>query len=188
MKKTILIVILILIIAGVAAALFYLNRGAGMPSGTGTGTESTSSTGGLPGTTGGTGTAPLVPPTGNFSSSTFPTSTTITIGTSKGSVTVNNFYRNPSLVTPDAETVLIIATNSYNLAYNTTDSSFTIGLLSEPLAAARTAAEAGLLQTLGISQADACRLNVAVYVPGSIDGDHAGINLGLSFCPGAIGL
>ena len=179
MKKTILIIILILIIIAVAAVFFFMNRGTGAPGGTGTGV--TSSTGG--------GLPPVIPITGNLASSTsFPTSTTITIGTSKGSVTVNNFYKNPALVTPDAGTVLIIATSSYNLAYNTGDSSFTIALLSEPLAAARAAAEAGLLQALGIGQADACRLTVSVYVPGSIDANHAGINLGLSFCPGAVGL
>lgn len=151
------------------AAYFLWNQNTTSP------TTSTGGTGGLP-------------PVTTSTVTNFPTSTTVTIGTSQGSVTMNNFYKNPALVVPGGGTILIVTTSSYSLVYTVSDSSFTIALTSEPLAAARTAAEAGLLQALGISRADACRLNVSVYVPVSIDAERAGINFGLSFCPGAAAL
>jgi len=42
-----------------------------------------------------------------------------------------------------------------------------------------------LLQQLGISEQDACRLRYSVSVPFSVNPLYSGKNLGFSFCPGA---
>lgn len=185
MKKIILIIIVVLVLAGAGVALYaWFTQGGSAGTGGIGGTGGTLPTPVPSATPGG----PLVPPTGNYASSTaFPTSTTIVIGTPQGSVTVKNFYKNASLITPDAQSILIVASPSYNIAYSVPDSSFSIALLSEPLAAARTAAEAAFLNVLGIDQTNACRLTVYEEVPSALSATYAGENLGLSFCPGAIG-
>jgi hypothetical protein len=171
MKRTIIIVGVIIVVLIVIIVLFFL-RGSG-------------SSGGAPNPVG-TGTLPT-PPIGS-SSSTNPTGSTFTIGTSEGTVTVNNFYKNAAFVSSDGQAVALTQNPQYTIVYNTSDSGFIISLLSEPLATARADAESGFLQELGISQGDACKLNVDEGVPIDVTSEYAGENLGLSFCPGAASL
>ncbi|HUC31618.1 MAG TPA: hypothetical protein VMR99_02955 [Candidatus Paceibacterota bacterium] len=130
------------------------------------------------------------PPTGTLppvSTSTplvVPTSTTITIGTSQGSVTVKNFYESAAYITQDQQTVAVTDTPDYVIAYNISDSSFGIALLSTPLEAARQAAESALLSALGVSQKDACKLNVYEGVPADVSDQYVGQSFPLSFCGG----
>jgi hypothetical protein len=112
-----------------------------------------------------------------------PTSTYISIGTSQGAVQVNNFYlSNPPV--DEAEDVAIKQTTNYYIVYDPSSSSFWLGIISVPFANWRTVVEADFLTTLGISQADACKLNVTVgvvYSPGNPDN---GQSFPLSFCSG----
>ncbi len=73
----------------------------------------------------------------------------------------------------------------FNIFYDTNAQSFTIALLAEPLGATRSAAEQFLMQTLGIGQADMCKLNYYVGATYWINALFASKNLGFSFCPGA---
>jgi len=166
MKKTIIIVALVIVVAIVALVLIF----------------SRSQT---PGTTGGAGggTTGTLPPA-TLASSTYspPTGPTFVIGTGAGGVTVTNFYTTAKSVSHDQTSVLVAETDTYNITYYVPDSSFNILIAATPFDAVRTQAEAAFLAALGISQADACKLNVKVGTTVDVDPAHAGENLGLSFC------
>lgn len=211
MKRTILIIAVVIALGAlVAAAFWYFEYGGGTQSPTGNGTYNgstgSSGQGGAgnggysPSTAGGTGSQPSgnggspsstgpVSPTGATSSISSPSSPSanvpagdaITIGTAHGSVTMKNFYKNAAIVSP-GEGALIIDNAAYDVSYSAYDSSFAISLLQTPVMSSRAAASTAFLQSLGISEQDACKLKVTVEAPVSIDPQNAGIDLGLSFC------
>ncbi len=76
----------------------------------------------------------------------------------------------------------------YLIEYRDATQYFNIVLLQEPIGAARRAAEIYLVERLGISQSQMCRLQYTVSVPDSIDGTYTTMNLGFSFCPGSVAL
>lgn len=73
----------------------------------------------------------------------------------------------------------------YIISYINTTQYFNIALLQEPIGQVRTQAEAYLMEHLGVSQADLCRLKYMVSVPNRVNSYFASRNLGFSFCPGA---
>ena len=123
----------------------------------------------------------LAPATSSIS---IPSGDTIAIGTSKGVVTMNNFYNSAAYIDQDERTVVIQQTSTYGIFYSISDSSFTIIIFEMPFEAARQMAEVSFLTTLGISKSDACKLNIIIGAPYSIDSSSADHNLGMSFCGG----
>ena len=113
-----------------------------------------------------------------------PTGTTLQIGTSQGTVTINNFYDSDPPV--DASQYIVLKyTQYYLIDYDPTDSSFWIGVISIPFSVWQSTAEQDLLTTLGISQSDACKLAVTegvIYDPTNPDD---GMSFPLSFCGSA---
>jgi hypothetical protein len=79
------------------------------------------------------------------------------------------------------------ATNNppYIIEYISATQYFNIGLLSEPIGPVRLEAEQFLMNSLGISESQMCKLNYMISVPESVNSQFAGMNLGFSFCPGA---
>lgn len=172
MKKTIISIIVIAILI-IGVGLFFLF-----------GRNSTSNqSGGTASSSAGTaGTLPAVSVTSTTSAYNTPTGATLTIGTPKGTIAVNNFYNTAKQISAGRTSVLIAETDTYNITYYTLDSSFNILITETPFATMRAQAEAAFLAALGISQVDACKLNVAVATPYSVDPTDAEQNLGLSFC------
>lgn len=111
-----------------------------------------------------------------------PTGTMVTIGTPDWSVQVNNFYRSNPMVTDGGETVILANNSDYAIMYDTVDSSFWLGFESSRFPALQKAAEADLLSLLGISQKDACKLDVTEGVFYSSTSSLVGNSLPLSFC------
>jgi hypothetical protein len=170
MKKSIIVITAIVVVVLIAFGVFYLiqkNGASNTPAQT---------TGALPpvSTSTPTSSAPLV----------IPTSTTVTLGTSQGVVTVKNFYQSADFITQDQQTVAVKDTSDYVIAYNVSDSSFAITLLSTPLETARQAAESAFLSQLGVSQQDACKLTVYEGVPAGVSDQYVGQSFPLSFCGG----
>lgn len=175
MKKTILIIILIILFIALGIYFwFFINK----PN-----TTNTNSSGQLP-------SVEVNTPSSTISSTTIsstsvseniPTGDTMVIGTLKGSVTMNNFYKNAAIVSP-GEGALVTENPDYDIVYSSYDSSFSISLLKTPIDTTRLEAENALLKSLGIKKEDACKLKVMVSVPISVDPQYAGVNLGLSFC------
>jgi len=171
MNKKVIVIGAIIIVVIVAFFVFLIiSNNASTTPGVGT---STSTGTGLPVST----TTPVVVgPT--------PTTTSITLGTSDGNVTMNNFYKTANTITQDKQAVIIEDAGDYVITYNVPDSSFAIALQSTPLDTARSAAESAFLSELGISQADACKLTVYEGVPISVSDQYPGETFPLSFCGG----
>ena len=111
-----------------------------------------------------------------------PTGNTLSIGTSNGSVAMNNFYNNAAYISQADQTLVIADVSNYVITYNISDSSFGIILLSLPLETTRQIAEAGFLAALGIAQQNACKLDVREWAPANVSPQYIGQSFPLSFC------
>jgi hypothetical protein len=88
----------------------------------------------------------------------------------------------------DDKNVLINGTDEYDiLGFNYNNQrSFLISIKqSSNLEETRKKAEKELISSLGITEKDACELEISVNVSRDIDENLAGRNFGLSFCPNA---
>lgn len=162
----------VLVIGGVAYLLISRNSGGSvaLPGSSFTDATATANIAGVPASQ-----ALAVVPSGAF----------LTVGTPQGNVMINNFYTSNPLVF-DSETVLVKKTASYSIAYDNIDSSFWIGINSDQsVGAVRPVAEEDFLATLGVSKADACKLNVAIGVNYSQNSGLSGQSFPLSFCSGS---
>lgn len=125
-------------------------------------------------------TGTLIPAT---SSVAIPAGDTLSIGTPRGIVTMNNFYNNAAYIDQDEQVVVIQQSSTYGIFYNVSGSAFTLVLFGTPSEAAHQAAEGGFLASLGISQQDACKLSVYEIFPEDVSATASQHNL--SFCSGA---
>lgn len=156
-----------------------------------------------------TSTNPVVtfPGSGSIQVSTSTSNTsgnTMTIATlGGGTVTTNDFIHNGVTLpdTANAGRYLLIGDLGYcpadpkecqagpetdfSIFYDSAYGSFTIGLLQEPLGQVRVDMEHFLINTLGITQGDMCRLNYYVGTTADVNPTYSTKNLGFSFCPGA---
>lgn len=105
-----------------------------------------------------------------------PTSTTVVLGTSNGSITMNNFYT--AALGADGEFVRLLQNGNYKIDYDTNKSSFDLDINSTTFDASRVLAETNFLTVLNISQSDACKLTVAVSEVVA----SSSLRLPLSFC------
>lgn len=130
-------------------------------------------------------TAPATPDTGVVQapepSLTRPSGETIDIGTSRGIVRVKNFYPEHGKV-GEALSILLVAETGYRISYEIPGSRFWIAIQGAPFENIRSIAEAKLLTTLGVSQEDACKLDVLVGVPYDPANLLSGRSFPLSFC------
>lgn len=107
-----------------------------------------------------------------------PSSTTIVLGATKGSVTINNFYKE-ALGSQDQ--FIVIAQNSnYEITYDTDTNVFYLSIANSSADANQIQAENAFMTILGITQADACRLNVEEGFTQGFSTKNT--QLGLSFC------
>lgn len=105
---------------------------------------------------------------------TIPNGEKIVLGTARGSVAVNNFYKIAQGY--DGAALVIRNTPEYQIIYAGEDSAFGIYITGASFESQRLIAESDFLATLGISQEQACSLNV------SEGGVSLGANFLLSFC------
>ncbi len=109
-----------------------------------------------------------------------PAGDKISFGTAHGTVEVNNFYKVAKGYNGDA--LVIQKTPEYEIIYNSANSAFGIYITGGQVGSSRTLAEADLVNTLGIPQAQVCYLNVVWSVSASLDKSMSGRNYPLSFC------
>ncbi len=180
MKKTIIIVIAVLVLIVGASLLWMFFFGAKSPAVSNVQPSGT----GLP-----------------IAQNAIPTVTTGPVlnlpSASGGTLPANNFLTSPdtypdpmnpgyyslgySVNQPDS-----ISTPPFLIEYQSTTKFFAIALLREPIGPTRTRVEQYLEQHLGLSQNNLCNLNYTLSVPNSVNEQYAGQNLGFSFCPGAV--
>ena len=105
------------------------------------------------------------------------------------SVLVNDFYKSPYTQVFDPQNdATIKESTDYSIEYQPNFQAFYINLNGNDLYISRTNAEQGLLDKLGISKDDACKLNVNLGVVYSVNPRASGVEYGLSFCPDGIPL
>ena len=109
----------------------------------------------------------------------------MTIDTGKEKIEISNVYKNPIEIFPNSD-VAYKKTADYYFDYYANDQLFIITLINKDIKTARENAEKDFLNTLQINQEQACKLNVQLGVPFSVNENAAGINYGLSFCPNGI--
>jgi hypothetical protein len=116
---------------------------------------------------------------------TFPTGSTLAIGTASGVVTINNIYTSDAPVDMVQE-VVFRETQDYLMVYDPTDSSFWIAVtVPNSFSTWQPVAEQDFLQTLGVSAANACKLDVVEGVIYSAGDPNDGLSFPLSFCGAA---
>jgi hypothetical protein len=123
-----------------------------------------------------------IPPSTDTNENPPTTQETFVIETTEGSVLIKNFYKNPVAILPGIGLVLT-TTFDYDIHFMFSDNSFTITIFNPPIVEVRRQAEEELLNILGVSEQDACKLNVHLGVHRSADSDlGGGADYGLSFC------
>jgi|ERR1051326_690209 hypothetical protein len=112
-----------------------------------------------------------------------PQGTLITLSTKEGNVTVNNFFKSAVRI---IETAVYLKDNSnYSIIYYSDKNQFMIALYASDSSQAnnfRKQAENNLLNILGISQTNACKLSVDVEIPATYNQSLSNQNYHLSFC------
>ena len=107
---------------------------------------------------------------------------TIPIQTSSGErVMVKNFYKD--VVEISGTSVFVRDTSQYTLIYFPAESAFLITLNDSNVHTARAVAEFELVDILGISQQDLCRLAIFITIPFDVSETYGGKSYSLSFCP-----
>lgn len=76
----------------------------------------------------------------------------------------------------------------YLIEYIAETQYFGITIMQEPIGENRRAAEQYLQQKLSLTQEQMCSLKYTVGVPDSVNAQYSDVNLGFSFCPGAVRL
>lgn len=96
-------------------------------------------------------------------------------------VSVNNFYKIKINTNPRGDT-LFSQNIDYQIIYFSGEEQFLISIMGSPFEEKRALAESNFIQVLGISQEDACKLNVIINTPLFANPDESGVNYKLSFC------
>lgn len=96
------------------------------------------------------------------------------------SVTMNNFYVSPVEILQND--VLIKNSPDFSMYFLGNFKTFLISINASPFDVVRIKAEDAFLTQLGISQSDACKLNVEITTEYKINPDQSGIRFPLRFC------
>lgn len=170
-KILILLAIFVVVVAAVFAYVYFSSRKSSSNSASANPTVSSSST----------ATLPMVPSTSSGNTIPgAPTGTTFVMGTADGSVTVNNFYLQPFVI--DEEYLILENNNDYQITYDTENNQFFVYASSSPIAQSEQEGESALLSLLGVSETDACKLNVVVGYETPTDPNDSHTFFPLSFC------
>lgn len=123
-----------------------------------------------------------------------PTGESVTLlGNSQQEIIASNFYE---AATPDTDNPgLYFVGNtfdtespSYVVSYESDSSLFIIALLEEPIRDSRLEVEDYLEDILGLDKNIMCSLRYTLSVPGYVNRQYSGVNLGFSFCPNSVPL
>ena len=185
MNKKIIISINILVLAVIIGGFIYWKVSQEEPTQNNTTTKPTQ----LFPVSGNTNT-PTQTPTQNASST-----TSVSVGMIKiqandgGNVVMKDFYQSPyTQILDQYKDATIKDGVDYHVEFQPGSQEFFISLSGDDLYASRTNAEQGLLDKLGITKDEACRLSVSLAVAFSESPKASGTNYGLSFCPDGIPL
>ncbi len=96
-------------------------------------------------------------------------------------IPMNNFLETSKTIEETGE-VFAVEETDYVIIYHKTSDDFLINILSSPFEDIRIKAERDFLQKLGITEENACKLDVVEKTPHFANPDKAGQSFRLSFC------
>ena len=96
-------------------------------------------------------------------------------------VEMKNFYKSSEVANEGGDTIITQSTD-YKILYMPNYSYFLISIIGSPFEDVRLQAETIFLNTLGITQEEACKLNVEITTPHFANPEQAGTVYRLSFC------
>ena len=96
-------------------------------------------------------------------------------------VVVNNFFPKATKINQYGDYSLL-KNEEYKILYEAQFNLFLISIISSPFKEIRKTAEGEFVKILGVTQADACKLNVSITTPLYANPQEAGKNYRLSFC------
>lgn len=111
----------------------------------------------------------------------------ITIQTTKGSVVMNNFYKTAEKFWPEGEGYKLKEGDRYIIYYYRKANLFSLDVSSsgrKDFETLRKIVENDFIQTLAISQEEACKLDVSIGSSRTYDPTIDGVEFPLSFCTG----
>lgn len=108
---------------------------------------------------------------------------TFDITTRDGTIPVSNIYKLPGVELLDFDGVNFKNSQYYHMEYYPKQQGFIIAILDSAIQKARGIAESDFISVLNITQDQACKLNVSLTVPPTVNEKASGGNYGLSFCP-----
>jgi hypothetical protein len=128
-----------------------------------------------------------------------PTPVSFPVGTTTTGISQNDFLRNPNVaedvnnpgyyfVGYQPQEDQSIGDTPYIITYIAETDYFLVTLAQEPLGSTRRSAEQYLMKVLQLSQEQMCALNYSVSTLNSINDQYSGMNIGFSFCSGAVKL
>lgn len=103
------------------------------------------------------------------------------IQTPKGTVRIQDYFSVAKKIT--TYEVTLESNEQFHISVFPQDNAFNIILLAHPLDKVQKEAEQKFLTLLKINEQNACKLNVKVGVPDSVDQRFSGQDFALSFCP-----
>lgn len=96
-------------------------------------------------------------------------------------VKINNLYKNPLKENRQYD-VVIVKNDKYQIVYLQQFQQFLISILDPDFDTVKSAAEKDFVEKLGITNNDACKLQVNISTPRYVNADIAGTTYPLSFC------
>ncbi len=102
----------------------------------------------------------------------------------QNSVIINNIFAHPLAETPQGDVLFVNQPDQYQIVYLSQFNKFHISITGSPFDLYRQQAEQAFIKSLGITQSEACMLDVEATTPISINPNNAGISYPLSFCGG----
>lgn len=121
--------------------------------------------------------------TGSIIPSDTPNYPYMDIQTSSGSVRIQDYF-SIAISSNQYDVVLAQEIGKYQISVSPQDNRFQVIILGHPLDKYQLEAEQKLLSLLKVREVDACKLNVKLGVPYSVDERFAGQEFAMSFCKG----
>ncbi len=97
-------------------------------------------------------------------------------------IPLNNFYKSASKIDSQQDAYIVNIPKKYQILYMPKFNSFLIGITGSPFEPLREEAEKILLEKTGLSQSDACSLDIKITTPHFVNPDYSGKSYPLSFC------
>lgn len=97
-------------------------------------------------------------------------------------IETSNFYKTAPKIDKSGDVYIKNDPSTYQILYVSKFDQFLISILSSPFETVRLEAEQSFINSLEITEQEACSLNVSITTPSFVNSDESGKSYKLSFC------